>query len=137
MDSSTVQGSRPGPILYALQVSLLFDIEKMKNYADDNFIIKSNKNLETLVEDMEKSLEAIIKWLKKSGWKVYDQKTDLCLFHHQYQRNVLVSVNAITIHCNNNMNVLGVIFDSKLQIVSIKLKGPYGAWDNIKLILVW
>ena len=42
-------------------------LKKMKNYADDNFIIKSNKNLETLVEDMEKSLEAIIKWLKKSG----------------------------------------------------------------------
>ena len=64
-DSGTIQGSRLGPILYAIYVSPLFDLEKMTNYADDNFIIKTNKNLTQLIVDLRKSLEAITKWLKK------------------------------------------------------------------------
>ena len=38
-DSGTIQGSRLGPILYAIYVSPLFDQEKMTNYADDNLIV--------------------------------------------------------------------------------------------------
>ena len=69
-ETGTIQGSRLGPILYAILVSPLFDLEKMSNYADDNFIIRINKFLPELINDMEKSLEAIPKWLKKSGLKV-------------------------------------------------------------------
>ena len=74
-ESGTIQGSRLGPILYAIYVSPLFDLEKMTNYADDNFIIKSSKTLVSLIDDMEKSLESITKWLKKSGLKVNEDKT--------------------------------------------------------------
>ena len=80
-DSGTIQGSRLGPILYAIYVSPLFDLEKMTIYADANFIIKSNKILSKLIVDMEKSLESITKWLKKSGLKVNEDKTEICLFH--------------------------------------------------------
>ena len=38
-DSGTIQGSRLGPILYAIYVSPLFDQEKLTNYADDNLIV--------------------------------------------------------------------------------------------------
>ena len=72
-DSGTIQGSRLGPILYAIFLSPLFDLGKMSNYADDNFIIRINKDLNSLINDMEKSLEAITKWLKKSGLKVNEK----------------------------------------------------------------
>ena len=39
-DWGTIQGSRFGPILYAIYVSPLFDLEKMTNYADDNLIVR-------------------------------------------------------------------------------------------------
>ena len=41
-DTETIHGSRLGPILYTTYISPLFDKEKMTNYADDNFIIKSH-----------------------------------------------------------------------------------------------
>ena len=58
------QRSSLGPILYAIFVSPLFDLVKMSNYANGNFIIRHNKNVTELVDDMEISLEAITKWQK-------------------------------------------------------------------------
>ena len=54
-DTGTIQGSRLGPILYTIFVSPLFDLEKMTNYADDNFIIRSENNLFKLLDNIEKS----------------------------------------------------------------------------------
>ena len=42
----------------------MFELDKMANYAGDNFIIKSNKILANLIDAMKKSLESITKWLK-------------------------------------------------------------------------
>ena len=114
-DTGTIQGSRLGPILYAIFVSPLFDLEKMSNYADDNFIIRFNKTISVLINDMEKSLEAITKWLKKSGLKVNENKTEACLFHRTSNIKVTIMVNNSKITSKNNMNVLGVIFDSNLN----------------------
>ena len=43
-NTGTIQGSRLGPISYAKFVSPLFDLEKLTNYADDNFIIRWGKH---------------------------------------------------------------------------------------------
>ena len=114
-DSGTIQGSRLGPILYAIFVSPLFDLEKLTNYADDNFIIRWGKVMSELIVNMEKSLEAITKWLKKSGLKVNDNKTELCLFHKNEQLSVKIKVNGSEIKSLSEMGVLGIIFDSKLN----------------------
>ena len=87
----------------------------MSNYADDNFIIRWESNLTKLIENMEKSLEAITKWLKKSGLKVNEAKTEVCLFHRSIEAQINLSINGSIIKSSNSMNVLGVIFDSKLK----------------------
>ena len=46
---------------------------------------------------MKKSLEVITKCIKKSGLKVNNEKTEICLFHRQFQGNVIVEVNGINI----------------------------------------
>jgi hypothetical protein len=51
-----VQGSIIGPILYAIYVSPLFDISKLTNFADDNFVIGWNKQIGPLMVDMEMEL---------------------------------------------------------------------------------
>ena len=88
---------------------------KMTNYADDNFIKESNENLEQLIEDMKKTLEAIIKWLKKLGLNVNDGKTEICLFHRQDQHRIAITTHNEIIHSKPNINILGVTFDSKLN----------------------
>ena len=114
-DTGTVQGSILGPILYAIFVSPLFDLIRMTNYADDNYVIRCNKCIAALINDMQKSLEAITKWLKKSGLKVNESKTEMCLFHRNDVAPIQITVNNSIIKSKPSMNVLGVIFDCKLQ----------------------
>ena len=71
----------------------MFDLEKMTCFADDISVITQNKNLALLIVDMEKSLEAIIKWLKKSGLKVNYENTELCLFHGKNQPKTRLMIN--------------------------------------------
>ena len=81
VSSGTIQGSILGPILYAIYVSPLFDLTDLSNFADDNFAITwhSNKQMATLL--MQEKLEIMSNWLKQSGLKVNESKTELCLFH--------------------------------------------------------
>ena len=44
-------------ILYGLFVSTLFDICQLTNFADDNFCLESNSNLQTLTENVEKNFK--------------------------------------------------------------------------------
>ncbi len=110
----TVQGSILGPILYAVFVSPLFDIEEFDAFADDTYIPRWNSNLPMLMDDMKKSLEAITKWLKKSGLKVNQEKTELCLFYKNDLAPVSISVSGIDITSKSTINVLGVLFDSRM-----------------------
>ena len=73
----TVQGSILGPILYAIFVSPLFELAKMTLFADDNYVVRWNKCLAALIVDMRQSIELITKWLRQSGLKVNDVKTEI------------------------------------------------------------
>ena len=64
---------------------------------------------------MEKSLEAIKKWTKKTGLKVNESKTEACLFHRSLDITVTLNINGSNIRSKKNINVLGILFDSKLQ----------------------
>ena len=87
----------------------------MTKFADDNFFIKFNKFLPQLLIDMKKNLEMIIKWLKDSGLKVNDSKTELCLFTKNDLAPITLTINNFEILSKATINVLGVMFDSKLQ----------------------
>jgi hypothetical protein len=104
-----------GPILYAIFVSPIFDIVPILTFADDSYITVSNCNKEELIKDMEKTLEAITKWLKKSGMKVNNKKTELCLFHRLNTAQINFSIGDSIVKSKIEINVLGVLFDSRLQ----------------------
>ena len=58
-------------------VSPLYDLAKLTLFDDDNYIVGWNTILELLINDMRTSLEMITKWLRKSGLKVNDAKTEM------------------------------------------------------------
>ena len=110
----TVQGSILGPILYAIFVAPLFDLTDLYNFADDNFSLSSNKSKTQVKKDLESKLELILKWLTDSGLKVNENKTELCLFHRKDTHPITILLNNATIVSKLSINVLGVLFDSKL-----------------------
>ena len=133
----TVQGSILGPVLYALFVSPLFDLAKMTMFADDNYVIVSNKHLNVLLIEIKNTLETIIKWLKGSGLKVNDEKTELCLFYRNDTPPVQITINTKQISSTPTMKVLGVTFDSKLnweKHIETAVKKSKKALQAIKMI---
>ena len=132
-----IQGSILGPILYAIFVSPLFDISRLTNFADDNFILRWNKLTGALVIEMEKEIDTITRWLKDSGLKVNEQKTEVCLFHRLDCHQITLRINDNEIKSQNSMNVLGVTFDSKLNWsthINNSVKKAKKALHAIKLI---
>ena len=111
----TVQGSILGPILYAIFVSPMFDLCDLSSFADDNFIPRCNKDLPSLVTDMERSLDSITKWLIQSGMKVNNNKTEICLFYKNDVAPVTIVVDNTAVKSKSTINILGVLFDCKLQ----------------------
>ena len=57
----------------------------------------------------------ITKWLRDSGLLVNESKTEVCLFHKNDQPKIVITLQNIKIESKKEMNVLGVIFDSKLN----------------------
>ena len=136
-DLGTVQGSILGPFLYALFVSPLFDLTNMTAFADDKQIMESNRSLQVLIRDMEQRLEMITKWLKESGLIVNEEKTEICLFYKQDHPTVTLTLNGKLLRTKKTINVLGVIFDSKMQWssqVSQAISKSKKALHGIKLV---
>ena len=57
----------------------------------------------------------ITKWLRGSGLVVNESKTEICVFHRNDVQTVNVKVCDSFVKSSKSINVLGVIFDSKLN----------------------
>ena len=111
----TVQGSILGPILYSIFVSPLLALTDLTLFADDNYALVWNKCKANLILEMQTKLELITNWLRDSGLKVNETKTEVCLFHRKDQPPVTLNLNGNVLISKDNMNVLGVAFDCKLN----------------------
>ena len=76
--------------------------------------VPSNRNKSILVRMMETKLGRVIDWLRDSGMKVNESKTVLCLFRRGDTTPITLSLYGKSIKSNKLINVLGVIFDSKM-----------------------
>jgi hypothetical protein len=61
------------------------------------------------------TLKVILQWLKKSGIKVNEEKTELCIIHRNMPAQVNVRIGNSLVKSKNEINVPGVLFDSRLQ----------------------
>ena len=111
----TIQGSILSPMLYAIYVSPLLDVEYFLAFSDDNYIPKFNTSKECLIVEMEQTLERMTKWMRDSGLAVNKAKTEVCMFFKQECRSVHLTLGGTRIETKNILSVLGILFDSRLQ----------------------
>jgi hypothetical protein len=114
-NDGTVQGSLLGPVLFSLFVSPLLEKEDAISYADDNYLIKGNRNKEVALQRLQFQVQKVEKWLTSSGLKVNVEKTEIAIFHKTDTATTSIKINDIEIHTKKQMSILGVIFDSKLE----------------------
>jgi hypothetical protein len=81
-------------------------------FADETFIPAWHKSLPLLIEDMQKKIEGITKWLKKSGLAVNERKTEICLF---YKRDVTPVILKIIISKVKSKKILKPLAFSMTQ----------------------
>ena len=110
----TVQGSILGPVLYAIFIAPVFDIERLFAFADDKFVPMIGDDKTELVRNMESTLENIRKWIKHSGLKINEKKTEICLFYKHESEPVNVIIGEDLVTTANSINILGITFDSKM-----------------------
>jgi hypothetical protein len=84
-------------------------------YADDSYYYGYNVNKDKSVKDLVNKLKKVITWLKESGLKVNEDKTEIVIFHKSNCNCVSVNINGKLIKSKKSLKVLGVIFDSKMN----------------------
>ena len=103
---------------------MLFDLARMSNFADDNFMIEWSLCRVELKINMENKLKLVTKWLIDSGLKVNETKTELCIFYKSDTNQMVLNLKSNEIKSSNSINMLGVIFDSKLHLDQTKWIKP-------------
>ena len=86
---------------------------------------------------MQLKLKLIVKWLKDSDLKVIKANTEACLLYCKDTPQVEISVAGVLVKSKDHMNVLGIMFDSKLtwaKHVATQISKANSALHAIKLI---
>jgi hypothetical protein len=60
-------------------------------------------------------VDTVAEWLKSSGLKVNEAKTELCVFHRSNDTSVEIELCKHRIKSKNNINILGILFDKHLN----------------------
>jgi hypothetical protein len=111
----TLQGSVLGPVLFALFILPIMEIDDVDVYADDNYLLKVGRNIAEAKTVIESSANKLYQWLKDSGLVVNLKKTELVFFSKKMTETQSITLGDQIITSENTMKVLGVLFDSKLQ----------------------
>ena len=86
--------------IYAIYVAPIQDLHEITMFADDNFPLASNQDLTQLITEFQAKLISISNWLKDSGLKINENKTELCLFHRNDHALITITINNSTITFN-------------------------------------
>ena len=117
--SGVPQGFILGPVLFNLFINDLFLFIKeadLANFADDNTLYVSKKNLAEVLEVLERECETAINWFKENNMIVNPDKFQtMIITSNKEQNNTPVKINGVDITPESSVKLLGIEIDNKLN----------------------
>ena len=85
-------------------------------FADDSCLFTSGRNLNSIVNKMQDSLNKLVQWCNLNGFKISMNKTVAVLFTRRRDRiDRILKINGESVKIENKAKFLGIIFDSQLN----------------------
>ena len=111
------QGSVLGPLLFNVYLNDLFftnDSTEVCNFADDTSLYSCNKNLEIVLNSLEKDSNMAIKWFKNNFMKINPDKFHL-LVSGNSKEPVSIQIGGEYIQESKEELLLGITIDNQLK----------------------
>ena len=113
------QGFTLGPLLFKIYNALFFVIEKsdISNFADDNALYSCGASLKTVLENLL-SIDArkLLYWFKINSMKTNPEKFQFMIVSKKTQQPQKHSVNTFTIAESDEVELIGLTIDKKLNL---------------------
>jgi len=111
----TVQGSVLGPLLFAIFIAPMFELENVASFADDSYLGARSDNLVELMAKISRSSTNLTHWFKSSGLVVNETKTEFCVFHKNKKSKCHIDVNGTRVENKSALKALGIYLDENLN----------------------
>ena len=113
------QGSILGPVLFNIFINDIFNFihrSNLYNYADDNTLSYSDKNIDNVVQTLESDSNILIQWFSDNHMKANPEKFQaIAIGQKTKDQNITFNLNETTIKCEDSVKLLGVTIDFKLK----------------------
>ena len=114
------QGSILGPLLFNIFLNdiFLFILKcQLCNYADDNTLYKSEKNMRKIKNDLEMGFMIFHKWFHENHMALNPSKChEIVIGDNDHSHKIILNNNEIA--SSNEEKILGILLDSKLSFDS-------------------
>ena len=109
------QGSILGPLLFNIFINDLFlfiESTDICNFADDNTLYTSDKNLETIINKLNIDILNLEKWFQQNSLVANPEKFQLMFIGTKESKSIFL--NNIEIKASERIELLGLLIDNKL-----------------------
>ena len=115
------QGSILGPLLFNIYINDLFFVIKLSevcNFADDNTLYSSNKELELVFRNFESDLSNVLAWFNANSLKANPRKFQFMVLGTKEADSFVLNLGNNKIESSTEVTLLGVKIDKQLKFKS-------------------